>query len=158
MTSSSLISGHAWPYNVLSRAHEPGQKPTRERVIQMVLEANTNAASVTTSTLGAPGYGLLGLTASPTEYQQLTGQAWVRPPQPAANPIIAADATQYRIAEANRIHRGEWDQYNLLLQTDTIIRNQLLAAADDVYWRALFQPIVGYGQRSARDFIHHIVT
>lgn len=155
--TSSLMASPAWPYPTLTRANEPRQKPSRERVLQMVLEANSNLASVTTSTLGVPGFGLLGLTASAEEYQQLTGQVWVRPAQPPAYPVLADNATQFQIAEANCIFMMDWQQYMLMLQTDTTIRNQLLAAHNDVYWRALFQPIVGYGRRTARDFLAHIV-
>jgi hypothetical protein len=100
----------------------------------------------------------LGLTASPAEYLTLTAQNWARPAQPPPGPVIPADATQYIIAEAQRHHRDVWEQYNLMLRTDNTLRNQLLASADDIYWRPLFQPITGYGRRTAREFIHHLTT
>lgn len=148
----------AWPYPVLLRTHEPGQRPTRERVLETIAQVNANAASVTTSTLGAPGFGLLGLTLSAAEYQGLTGQAWIRPDQPDQAPNVAHDATQFQIAEANRQHRVEWEQYNLMLHTDNTLRNQLLSASDDVYYRALYQPILGYGRRTTRNLIEHLLT
>ena len=149
---------YVWPYPIVTRIHEPGQKPTRERVLQCLLEINTNAVSVITSTLGAPGFGLLGLTTTGAEYLMLTGLAWHRPAQPAAAPTVAHDATQFIIAEANRVWTGEWIQYNMMLQVDTVLRNQLLAAADDMYYCSLFQPVVGYGRRTALDLLTHLQT
>jgi hypothetical protein len=35
---ASSISNHSWLYPVLTRCHEPGQRPTRNRVLQTILE------------------------------------------------------------------------------------------------------------------------
>ena len=51
------------------------------------------------------------------------------------------------------MHREAMEQYRLYQQVNTCIRNMLLAAADDIYWSALEQPLVGYGQRTAGELI-----
>jgi hypothetical protein len=153
---ASSVSNHSWPYPVLTRCHEPGQRPTRNRVLQTILEANANSASVQTFRGGAAGYGLLGLTTSAAEYLTTTGEAWVRPPQPPVHPVVAAGATGNAIIEANRQHKENWSRYNLMLQTDNELRNQLLNTADRVYWSALYQPITGYGRRTAHELISHL--
>lgn len=149
---------HPFPHPILSKIHEPGQRPTRKRVLETIRQASTNAASVTTYTLGAPGSGLIGLTIDPDVYLTKYGIAWVRPNQPDPSPDCDGTDTQYVIAEANRVHKEQWRQYNLMLQSDTAIRNQLLAAADEVYYTTLFDPITGYGMCTAYDFITHLKT
>jgi hypothetical protein len=146
----STLTNHSWPHPVLIRIHEPGQKPTRERVLQNAEECHANAASVTQSTLGAPGTGLLGITATAAEYLVIAGVAWAEPQAP-ADPI--AGGTQYKISERQRVHAEALNQWRLYLAVKTAIRNQLLASADDVYWTSLKQPLVGYGQRGPRDFL-----
>ena len=122
MSTNHHFDSADFPYPVLSRLHEPGQKPARDRVLQACLELSSNAVSVTQSSIGAPGFGLLGLVLPAAEYLALTGQAFVRPLQPGPAP-----------ANGVRQWQETWAQYNLLLQVDTALRNQLLKAADDIY-------------------------
>ena len=152
---NDILANHSWPHPILTRIHEPNQRPTRERVLQCAEQCNANAAAITTSTLGAPGFGLLGITTSAADYQNATGQAWVEPAAPAN--VVADGGTQYEIAERQRVHRHAVEQWRLYQQANTTIRNQLLAAADDMYWAGLRQPIIGYGQRTAREFIKHMM-
>ena len=151
----SSLSSHSWPHPILTRIHEPGQKPTRERVLQNAEECHANAASITQSTLGAPGTGLLGITATAPEYLAISGVTWQDPQAPA---LPAAGGTQFEIAERERIYAEALQQWRLFLAVKTAIRNQLLASADDVYWTSLKQPLVGYGQRGPREFITSMVA
>jgi hypothetical protein len=151
----STLSNHSWPHPILTRIHEPGQKPTRERVLQNAEECHANAASITQSTLGAEGTGLLGITATDAEYLTVAGVAWV---EPIAPPLPAAGGTQFEIAERQRAHTEAIEQWRLYLAVKTAIRNQLLASADDVYWTSLRQPLVGYGQRGPREFLECMTT
>jgi hypothetical protein len=151
----SILSSHGWPHPVLTRIHDPGHRPSRERVLECATQCNANAASITTSTLGVAGFGLLGITVNAAEYLAATGQNWVLPVAPVAP---AEGGTQFEIAERMRLHKSATDQFQLYQQVNTAIRNQLLAAADDVFWAALSQPLVGYGQRTAGDFITHMIS
>jgi hypothetical protein len=154
MTSPIKFELSSFPYPVLSRTHEPGQKPTRERVLQTCLEVCSNAASVLQCTIGAEGFGLLGLVTTAADYLTATGEVFNRPAQPAAAPDPLGTAAQ--IAAHLRAWQVAWVQYNLMRQVDTALRNQLLQSTDDIYWRQLFQPITGYGRRTAAEFIAHI--
>jgi hypothetical protein len=149
---------HLFPHPILSKIHEPGHRPTRERVLETIRQVNTNAASVTTFTLGAPGSGLIGLTISAADYLAKYAVAWTRPAQPSNTPTCTATDTQFVIAEARAQHTEAWRQYNIMLQSDTALRNQLLVAADEVYYAPLFDQTTGYGTRTTRDFIAHLET
>jgi hypothetical protein len=154
MTSPIKFELSSFPYPVLSRTHEPGHKPTRERVLQTCLEVCSNAASVLQCTIGAEGFGLLGLVTTDADYLQVTGVAFIRPLQPAAAPNPLGTAAE--IAAHLRAWQVDWVQYNLMRQVDTALRNQLLQSTDDIYWRPLFQPITGYGRRTANEFVVHL--
>ena len=146
----ATLSQHSWPHPILTRIHKPRQKPTRERILQNAEECHANAASITQSTLGAPGTGLLGITATAAKYLAVSGVAWA---EPAAPDLPAARGAQYKIAEQQRSHAKALDQWRLFLAVKTAIRNQLFAAANDVYWTLLKQPLVGYVQRGPRNFL-----
>ena len=77
-------------------------------------------------------------------------------PQAPPNPLPGG--TQFEISERMRLHKVATEQFQLYQQVNTAIRNQLLSAADDVFWATLSQPLVGYGQRSAGDFIAHMLA
>ena len=150
----SILSSHGWPHPVLTRIHEPGHRPSRERVLECATQCNANAASITTSTLGVAGFGLLGITVNAAEYLAVTGQNWDIPEALAA-PVTGG--TQFEISERMRLHIVDTEQFQLYQQVNTAICNQLLLAADDVFWATLTQPLVGYGQRSAGNFIAHML-
>ena len=80
----SILASHGWPHPVLTRLHDPGHRPSRERVLDCATQCNANAASITTSTLGVAGFSLLGITVNATEYLAATGQAWTVPIAPNA--------------------------------------------------------------------------
>ena len=151
---TDVLSDHDWPHPILTRIHEPGQKPTRDRVLQNIKETHANAASITTSTLGAHGFGLLGITTNAAEYLAATTTNWVDPVMPE---IPVAGGTQFEIAERQRIYAEATNQWRLCKQAGTRIRNQQLASADDIYWKALEQPLIGYGQRTARELNAHLM-
>ena len=150
------LDHHPWPIPVLSKLHEPGHDPTAERVKRVQEECITNACSVTMSTLGVAGYGLLGLVVDNATHQAITGQPWDRPDQPGIHPDIPDQATAAQIAEVTRQHQNDWLQYNIMLQTDAKIKQQLLDAADEVYWSPLRQQHTIYGRRTALELLEHM--
>ena len=94
-----LLSTHSWPHPTLARIHAPGQKPTRQEVLQTLLQVNSNAASITATTLGHPNVGLIGLVCSAVEYQQLARLPWIPPAQPPVAPQIPQAASEFVIQE-----------------------------------------------------------
>ena len=56
MSESDILS--EIPHAVLTKMHERGDTPTRDRILQAFHEVCADAASVTGSTIGAAGTGL----------------------------------------------------------------------------------------------------
>ena len=50
---AELLVNHAWPHPELSKIHEPGQEPSRHRVLQVIKEDAANATLVKQFTGGA---------------------------------------------------------------------------------------------------------
>ena len=146
-----------WPHSPLSRFHAPGHKPSREAVLKTLEQLNANAASVNSFTLGAPNSGLLGLTLSPAEYTATFGVPWNRPAQPANLPVFPAGAHGPQRDEIKAEHDFNWAQYNLMIECETALRNMVLEAADPTYWQELHQPLTGFGRRTLRELIDHML-
>ena len=98
---ANILSSHGWPNPLLTRIHDINQRPSRERVLECINQCSANAESITTSTLGAPGFGLLVLTTNAAKYLAATGQAWE---EPVAQGPPDAGGTQFEIAERMHLH------------------------------------------------------
>jgi hypothetical protein len=156
MSVNESISASSFPHPVLTRLHEAGRKPTRTQILVLKTELNANAASVD-SLYGAHGH--LFLTLSAAEYHTLSGIQFEIPGPPPMNPPPhAAGAAAHVTAEAVRQHGVEWKSYKLMRRVETELRNQLLAAADDTYWRRMRMATLGYGTRTVRELFTHMVN
>jgi uncharacterized coiled-coil protein SlyX len=147
----------SFPHPVLTRLHAPGKKPTRPQILQVQLELNANAATID-SIHGPHGHSFL--TIAPADYTVLNGGVvFVIPAKPPIEPVYAnAAPTAFQISEAVRQHAAAWRTYRLIRKTESSLRNQLLAAADDVYWRRMRLPTLGYATRTIRELLDHLLT
>jgi hypothetical protein len=124
-----------YPHTTLTRLHEPGHKPTRKQILLVQLELDANSSSVN-SVFG--NHCHVFLTLSPAKYADLHGAPFQIPEQPPMDPTPPpggnANPTAAQLAEALRLHTNAWKAYKLMRATERNLRNQLLAAADNVYW------------------------
>ena len=155
---AKLLVNHAWPHPELTKIHEPGQEPTRHRVLQTIKEAAANATSVKQFTGGHPDFGCLGDIVSPADYQTITGQAWNPPPAPPAQPALPNNPTQFQIQNGMRQHTEQWAQYQLRRAVNNAIKTQILKAGDPFFFNELNPPIIGFANRSARNIVEHLET
>jgi hypothetical protein len=146
----------AYPYPILSRLHEVGAKPNRQRILRTEEELTANAASVD-SVYGDHGHAFL--TMSPANYQTLNdGVAFNPPEQPDPNPVIPAGATAAAIAEAVRQHGVAQKAYALMRLVQATLRKMLLDSSDEIYWRRMRQPVILYSARTVLELLTHIST
>jgi hypothetical protein len=73
------------------------------------------------------------------------------PPGGNANPTAA------QLAETLRLHTNAWKAYKLMRATERNLRNQLLAAADNIYWQRLPHVRLGYNMCSIQDMLYHLI-
>jgi len=147
-----------YPHTTLTRLHGPGHKPTRKQILLVQLELDANSSSVD-SVFG--NHGHVFLTLSPAEYADLHGAPFQIPEQPPMDPTPPpggnANPTAAQLAEALRLRTNAWKAYKLMRATERNLRNQLLAAADNVYWQRLRHVRLGYNMCSIQDMLNHLI-
>lgn len=131
--------------------------PTYASIAEINLKLNANAASVH-SNLGDGLLGHLALTVTPEVYNTLSATPFVTPVNPGAQPVIPALATQHVIAATEREHKEAlriWRQYN---NTDKALKQQLLAAIGEMYYKTLCHRTTGYATIATRKILDHLYS
>jgi hypothetical protein len=135
-----------YPHTTLTRLYEPGHKPTRKQILLVQLELDANSSSVD-SVFG--------------NHADLNGAPFQIPEQPPMDPTPPpggnANPTAAQLAEALRLYTNAWKAYKLMRATERNLRNQLLAAADDVYWQRLRHVRLGYNMCSIQNTLNHLI-
>jgi len=131
--------------------------PTYDVIAAVHMKMKANAASVV-SALGGGSHGLLGLTVSPNTYQTITGAQFQRPQNPGALPTIPAGSTGPQISEIVRQHRETLRVWREYISTEQALKQTLLAAFEDVYFKGLCNRHVGYQNASFLQMIQHLYT
>jgi hypothetical protein len=152
MSTSNEVTTYAYP--ILSRLHEIGGKPNRQRILRTTQELTANSASVD-SLYGDHGHTFL--TMSPEDYQVLNGGiAFVMPAQPAPNPDIVTGATTAVITETVRQHGVHQKAYARMRLVQAMLRKKLIDSSDKIYWRRMHQNILLYSGHTVRELLTHM--
>ena len=114
-----------------------------------------NAASVP-SDLGGGQHGLLGLMLDNAVYNNVTGQNFVRPVNPGNSAVIPPGATAAVTHTLERVHSENLRVFREVTRTDQALKQQLLKVFDDMYFKALRNPHVGYTNTTAYNLIQHL--
>eukprot|EP00957_Ditylum_brightwellii_P163901 12478183-Ditylum_brightwellii.AAC.1 len=121
----------------------PGEPDYKQlyKVHRLLME---NAASIDTI-IGGGLHGHLALVITPARYLQLTGHSFVPPQNPRPTPIMPNQFMMTAEAETiSQNHRAQLAIYNKFLNTNKVLKKQLLHAIDDQYTKALKQGMIGY--------------
>ena len=138
----------------LSIPRHPGE-PSYESIYKVHSLLKANAASIP-SDLGGGTHGLLGLTLSQAVYTQVAGMAFTRPANPGNTPTIPGGSTGEQTRTIERAHREALRVYREINRSDLALKQQLLSAFDDMYFKALKDPHVGYSNSTTYDLLHHL--
>ena len=123
------------------------------RLLQKKLAAN--AATIKT-TLGGGAHGYLALCLTPAAYATHSLTAFVPPINPGNAPIFPIRATSAAIAGIKATHDENlrrWEEYNAVMQA---LKNQLTAAVDEVYLKAIADPVTEYTNLNLMAMLHHL--
>lgn len=116
-----------------------------------------NAASVP-STRGGGSHGYLGLILSPAAYATIDPTPFDAPNFPGAQPDIPAGATVAVRDTIIRQHTEELREWREYINLHEAIKQQLLAAFDPIYFRALRNRHVGFANRTIREMLEFLFT
>ena len=130
-------------------------EPTTADLITVQRQARANASTVH-STLGGGHNGLLGLTCSPGVYAGVPNAApFDRPVAP--GPLnVPAGATQYQIQQLRDEHSEAVRVFKEVLAVERVLIQQIVAALDAKYIKALRDPITNKITRTIPDIFSHL--
>ena len=136
----------------LTRIH--GQ-PTTADLITLKRQVRANASTVHT-TLGGGHNGHLGLTCSPQVYNNVPNAApYIRPNAPGALQVPAG-ATQFQIQQARDEHAEAPRVFKEVLAVERVLIQQIVAALDAKYIKALRDPITNKITRTIPQIFEHL--
>jgi hypothetical protein len=132
--------------------------PAYASIQLLVNNLKANAASIPVE-LGGGLLGHLALTIPTPVYATLSNTPWVDPVNPGATPPVPqANATAAQI-NANRYHHLEniklFRTYN---NVQSALKQQILAAVDDIYVRTLHNTNTGYAMVMTLQILTHLYT
>jgi hypothetical protein len=120
------------------------------------LKANTACIS---SELGGGALGHLALTVPVDIYATLSNTAWVAPINPGvAPPAIAANASAAQVAANHNRYNNNLRVFRLYNNVQNALKQQLLAAIDDIYVRTLCNMHTGYTRVTVLQILTHLYT
>jgi hypothetical protein len=129
--------------------------PTYASIAEVHLQLNANAASVF-SNLGNGTLGLLALTVTEEVYDTLSDEPFVPPENPGTQPDLPGNANNNQIAEFVAQHKEDkriWREYQA---TDKALKQQLLAAVNEMYYKVLRNRITGYATVTTLQLLKHL--
>ena len=129
-----------FPYPTISKF--PG-RPDFDTIAAVHTKLKANAASIH-SNLGGGAHGLLGLALQPGTYTILTGHVFQPPQNPGPTANVPNGHTGPQIAEFVREHEAQLQLWKLYTQVQQALKQQLIAAFDDIYLSGLRNRHTGF--------------
>ena len=131
------------------------KEPTTANLITLQRKIRANTITVH-STLGEGHYGHLGLVCTPATYTIIPNtQPFIRPAAPGAL-NLAPNLTQYQIAQKRKQHAEETCVFREVLAVERTLIQQIVAALDNKYLKALRDPITNKISRTIPDVLSHL--
>ena len=121
----------------------------------MHLKLNQNAASVQ-SNLGDGEQGLIYLTVTDAVYATLSDTPFIEPINPGIAPVYAARASAAQISQTRTDFLESRKSFNQYTNTDKALKQLLLSAVNDMYLKALKNPVSGYSHVTTKRLIQHL--
>ena len=119
-------------YKELTNIHG---EPTYDSIKRLHNQVKANAASVP-STLGGGTFGHLGLVLTPQQYAMISNAPFNRPNHPGPC-VIPQNSTQAQIQAIKDTHTEQLRIFNEVLGVEAALRQQINAAVEDLYLKAI---------------------
>jgi hypothetical protein len=132
-------------------------EPTFEDLKIIRLYLNTSAISVS-SYEGGGRHGHLGLIMMNDEYFALATDVFTALEKPGSTHVHPDNATEARIAEANRSHTEATRVYRTYHNVNQAFKKLSIEAFEDQFLNALSEKVVGYANCTSLDILTHLLT
>lgn len=135
-----------------------GQAPNKGYLQVLFSECYERVMSVP-STRGGGAHGHLAILMSAAKYAELPNTiAFNEPAHPGEAPHHAADATQFQIAETNRLFNVQIEDFKIYQSVKTSIKDLIRKAVPDIYLNELAEERFGYANVTPRTMLEHLET
>ena len=102
--------------------------------------------------------GFAGLVLHPTSYVNLTGQTWVRYPDPGDTPTYpAGNLSTSVIATIKDNWKIQRLNYETMLQMDAALTSLIIEAVPEIYLRGIIYGSLGVTNRSTYEIFEHLL-
>ena len=150
--TDNKIKQTSFPHQVIEKVYG---EPTYKCLHDVTQKTRANAGAVK-STLGGGNHGLLAIMMTPAEYHNLTNYHWMEPAHPGTPPVIPPGTTQ--VAARNMI--TQYDEalknWNLVNDTRTAIKQQILDVFDEIYLQPLCHRQLGYANVTPYQMLQYL--
>ena len=130
-------------------------KPNYEGLKTLKDQLKANAASIPTR-LGGGDHGYLRLILSPVAYATISANQFIEPIYPGQHPNVPAVTNAANTSTIVRRHTEDLCQWRTFKNVNTVLKNQLLSALDDIYVRTLKDRHFGYMNQSICTILTHL--
>jgi len=143
------------PNDIPKMSSVEGGRPTFTTIYKFQKALNSQALSIPSTS--NPDLGFLGEVIHVTQYTELNnGIAYVVPQNPGIAPTFNPDATQFQINEAIRLHGLSANDYHILRNVRTALRNMIVNSIEEKYISALRHPITRFNTCTPLNLMEHI--
>jgi hypothetical protein len=148
-----------FPHPVLTKIGNNNTEQTFTTILVAHVELNANAASI----YSARGDGLqvhLALTIDAADYikRSIGIMSFVPPTAPPTVPTHLTTASDAQIAETNRQHKVQKEEFILFHNSDTALHNLLIAAVPPIFFTDQRDPMTGFGNKTVLQLLTHLHT
>jgi hypothetical protein len=150
-------SSFDFPHPVLTKIGDNSTEPTFTSILVAHVELNANAASIY-SARGDGLQGHLALTIGVNDYikRSIGNKPFLPPTAPLAVPTHLATASSAQIAETNRQHKSQKEDFILFHNADTALCNLLIAAVPTIFLVDQQYPMTGFGNKTVLQLPSHL--
>jgi hypothetical protein len=152
-------SSFDFPHPILTKIGDNNTEPTFASILVAHVELNVNAAYIY-SARGDRLQGHLALTIDATDYikRSIGNKPFVLPIPPPAVPTHLTTASDAKIAETNRQHKVQKEEFILFHNADTALRNLLIAAVPPIFLADQRDPMTGFGNKTVLQLLTYLHT
>jgi hypothetical protein len=151
-------SSFDFPHPVLTKIGDNNTEPTFASILVAHVELNANAVSIY-SARGDGLQGHLALTIDANDYikHSIGNKPFDPPMAPPAVPTHLTTASDAQIAETNRQHKVQKEEFTFH-NADAALRNLLIAAVPPFFLADQRDPMTGFGNKTVLQLLTYLHT
>jgi hypothetical protein len=151
-------SSFNFPHPVLTKIGNNNTEPTIASIMVAHVELNVNVASIYSAHGWLEGHLSLTIDASNYIKRSIENKPFDPPMAPPAVPTHLTTESDAQIAETNRQHKIQKEEFILFHNVDTALRNLLITAVPPIFIADQRDPMTGFGNKTVIQLLTYLHT